>query len=210
MDLVPFNLYAHAADLAIDSRGEAYVAYMFHNAMSSSLEVHVTKTHIGAFDKSFWDEPKILSTGTMNGYPQIAASASGAAIHTAALWGNYNGMHRQIYAATGNGNVVLPPVNLTVAQSSKNFGLFTENYNTVSWEPSPSQAISGYIVFRNGKFFTKVPAHVLTIVDQNTSRDKSVTYGIAATDHEGAQSNIALVSYPSREGEDVKSSVDEK
>lgn len=195
VDLVAFNLYAHAADVAAASGGEAHVAYMYHDTESSSVMVHTTKAHIGTYDGSYWNQPVTLSGGGINGYPKIAAAQNKEAMRVAVLWLNYNGTNKQVYAATGAKTVMKPPRNATAMQNTNNFGLFPERYNTVSWEPSSSQAFA-YSVFRNGEFFTRVPGNVHQIVDHNAGLNQAATYGIAAVDEENSQSEMAIVRLP--------------
>jgi hypothetical protein len=195
VDLVAFNLYAHAADVALAAGGEAHVAYMYHDTESSSVLVHTTKAHIGTYDGSYWNQPLALSPGGINGYPKIAAAQNKEAMNIAVLWLNYNGAHKQVYAASGAKTVIEPPRNVAILQNTNNFGLFPEQYNTVSWEASPSQACA-YNVFRNGEFFTRVPGNVLQIVDHNAGLNQAVTYGIAAVDEENSQSEMITVGFP--------------
>lgn len=197
IDLVALNLYAYAADMSVTSRGEAFVAFMFYDTSSSLLNILVTEAHIAAYENSFWAVPINLSTGNINGYPKIAASLTGNTINAASLWQNYGGINKKLYATTGSGTVILPPTNPTVTQSSNNFGLFTEYNNTVSWGPSPSPSASAYIVFRNGEFFTRVPATFSQIIDYNTGLNEPVTYAIATLDDQDAQSENVTVSFPS-------------
>jgi len=71
VDLVAFNLYAHAADVAVASGTEAHVAYMYHDTESSSVMVHTTKAHIGTYDGSYWNQPITISPRALTDIPKL-------------------------------------------------------------------------------------------------------------------------------------------
>lgn len=193
-DLVKKNLYALQGDLAVSSLGNALALYMSYNG--AALQIQSAELDITGFMDSVWSVPLSNSDGTQNGYPQVAATLTGNTVNSAAVWINYDGMHTSVAASTGIRQTVLPPSALTVTQSSDDFGVFTEYYNTLQWEASEDSNVAGYLIYRNGAFLQRVDANVLEFVDNNRAQNGSVTYGVAAIDNQQTHSPIITVSYP--------------
>jgi hypothetical protein len=105
-------------------------------------------------------------------------------------------MHNLVLGSVGTKTVMAPPSGLSVAQSSNNFGVFTEYYNTVNWTASTDPNVVGYLVYRNGVFIGEVAADVLSMVDDNRVQSGPVVYGVAALDDQQSHSRIITVSYP--------------
>lgn len=194
VNLVDSNLYAYAADVSVTSFGDVLSLYMFYNG--ASLMIQSVESDMNGFLNNFWSVPITISRGTDNGYPKIAASINGNTIHTAAVWVNYNGAHNVIAAATGSKTLVSPPSNLIVTQSSNNFGVFTEYYNTLSWHASLDSNVVGYLIFRNGVFLEQVGANVLQFIDDNRIQNGPVNYSVTAIDNLNTQSSTVSVTFP--------------
>lgn len=188
------NLYALSSKMVVNGFGDALAGFMFYNG--TSLLIQAAELNSTGASSNGWSVPINLSQGTDNGYPVVASALAGNTLQAAALWIQNNGCCNTIQAVTGSRSVILPPSNPTVTQSTHNFGVFTEYFNTVGWTASSDPNVAGYVIFRNGTFFTQVGANVLQIVDDNQPQNGSVTYGIAAVDDQNSQSNIVTVSFP--------------
>jgi hypothetical protein len=194
VDLVSSNLYAYAADLSVTSFGDVLSLYMFYNG--NSLLIQSVESDINGFLNNFWSVPIIISAGSDNAFPKIAASLNGNVMHAAAVWVNYNGVNNSVVALTGSKTLVLPPSNLTVTQNVHNFGVFSEYYNTLNWHASTDPNVAGYVIFRNGLFIEQVGSDILFFIDDNRTLNGSVTYSVAAIDSQQSQSVAVSVSFP--------------
>ncbi len=196
-DLVAFNLYTYAADLKLVPSGIAVVSYMSYDQTSSILSIQATNANIAAHYKGHWEVPQSISPTSINGYPHTNATQFENTLNVAITWLSYNGKNRQVTAITGLTNLLLPPSELAVTQIANNFGIFTEYCNKVVWQASPSPEVKGYIIYRNGQYFTEVDANQpLVVFDHNTDYKESVTYGIASTNNAESQSKTVTVTFP--------------
>jgi hypothetical protein len=85
---------------------------------------------------------------------------------------------------------------LSVSESTANYGLTTNVYNTLSWTASTSPSIASYRIYRNGVLVTSVPSTATQWVDYNRIADESVTYGIQTQNQSQQVSEIATVTWP--------------
>lgn len=194
VDLVHSNLFAYSAELSATTFGDVLSLYLFYNG--SALMIQSVETDINGYLNNFWSVPITISRGDSNAYPKIAASLSGNVIHAAAVWASFNGVYNSIVASTGSKTLVLPPRNLGVTQSVNSYGVFSEYYNTLSWDPSLDPNAVGYLIFRNGVFLAQVDANVLEFIDDNRTFNGSVTYCMTAIDAEQTQSTTVSVHFP--------------
>lgn len=194
VDLATSNLYAYTGDISVTSFGDILSLYMFYNG--SSLLIRSVESDMNGFLNNFWSVPIIISTGSNNAFPKIAATVSGNAIKAAAVWLNYNGVNNNAVALTGSKTLPLPPTSLSVTQTTNNFGVFTEYYNTLCWTASTDPNVVGYLIFRNGLFIEQVGAGVTQFIDDNRAQNGSVSYGVTAIDAQQTQSVTASVSFP--------------
>lgn len=194
VNVVDSNLYTYSADLSVTSFGDVLSLYMFYNG--ASLMIQSVESDMNGFLNNTWSVPITISLGTDNAFPKIAASLNGNTIHTAAVWTHYNGTNNTTVAATGSKTLVVPPSGLSVTQSVRNFGVFSEYYNTLSWTASTSPNVVGYLIFRNGVFLEQVGANVTQFVDENRTLNGAVKYSITAIDNLQTQSATVSVSFP--------------
>lgn len=195
IDLVTNNWYAYAADIAVQPDGRSYLTYMTYDYRIASTLIYVIGSRINT-PYNAWAPLVMLSQGTVNGYPHVAASRQGNVLTAAVLWSNNNGPTEEIHATTGTGTVVLPPTSPMVVQNVNDFGLYTEYYNTVSWQPGPTSNPLFYVVYRNGTLFNSTLPPNLQIVEHNAVQNGSVTYGIGVVDQKSFQSDLVTVTYP--------------
>jgi len=191
------NIYSFQGSLSSDPLGNGVAAFMFFDGTSVDIQSAETST-AGITGAPFWTAFITLSTGSDNGYPLIGANfnANTQTAYATAVWLSSNGTNTTVQAATAFKNPIAPPTNLTVAQNSNNFGVFTEYYNTVSWVASPAPNVSEYAIYRNGTLFAQVSSSTFQIVDHNAIQNGSVTYGIAAVDQDAFLSQIVNIQFP--------------
>jgi hypothetical protein len=194
ISLIDDNLYSFQADRSVSSFGDALALYLFYNGVA--LQIQSSELDITGFMNSNWSVPLTISAGMQNGSPSVAATLTGNAVNSAAVWMSSNGLVNSVVAATGTKSLVLPPSNLAVTQSSNNFGVFTEYFNTLSWNASTDPNAVGYLIYRNGVFLAQVPANVLQIIDDNQVQNGSVTYGVASIDSLQSHSPSVTISFP--------------
>lgn len=194
VDLVNSNLYALSADFSATTFGDVLGLYLFYNG--TSLLIQSVESDFNDFLNNIWSVPITLSLGNENAYPKIAAALTGNVINAAAVWLNNNGVYNSVVTSTGSKTLVLPPSNLSVAQGVQNFGVFSEYYNTLSWQASTDPNVVGYLIFRNGAFIDQVGADVLQYIDNNRTLNAPVTYSMTAIDALQTQSPTVSVSFP--------------
>ncbi len=192
--LVLVNQYAFEADVAVNTIGDSAAAYMFYDG--TNVVIQSAESDVASQRQNYWAPGQTISQGSENGYPRIATSLSGNTANACAVWIHNNGSNNIIHAATGSKTEVLPPSNLTVVQSSTNFGIFTDYFNTISWQASTDPNLNGYAIYRNGVYVASIDSNTLQFVDHNAVQNGSVTYGIAAINTESSQGQIVNVSFP--------------
>lgn len=188
------NLYSLEADVAVSSSGTAALTFMFFDGTNETIQV--AESNIASPVPNYWSNQQQISLGTNNGSPRIATSTVGNTDFVCAVWMQNNGSNNVIMAATASKPIVLPPSNLSVLQTSTNFGVFTDFKNTISWQASAAPNLLGYAIYRDGINFTSVDANTLQFVDHNTTQNGSVTYSVAAFDDQYALSQVINVSFP--------------
>lgn len=193
LDLVTSNLYAYNANLSSTAFGDVLSVYQSYNG--SSLLIQSIESDINGFLNNTWSVPIIISQGTDNAFPKVAAALSSNTINAGAIWVSYNGTNTTIQASTGSKTLVLPPSGLSVTQSSNNFGAFTEYYNTLSWTASTDPNAVGYLIFRNGTFIGQVGSGTTSFVDDNRVQSGHVVYSVTAVDALQTQSTTVSVTY---------------
>lgn len=81
-----------------------------------------------------------------------------------------------------------PPRSVKVKQASNKYGVVTEYFNYLTWEQSPSLALAGYEIRRNGTLIKTLGPDALSYKDHNQSPSKRDIYTITAIDGTGLKS----------------------
>lgn len=90
---------------------------------------------------------------------------------------------------SGYPNPLEPPSNFLGKQKKNNFGLGYELYNQLRWTPSPSHAVIGYYIYRDGKKIAQVDASANAYQDHNRKKGVSYLYAITAFNSDGSESS---------------------
>jgi len=188
------STYSQLGDLSIDSLGNALAVYM--NWDGNNIQLQSQEGNIENPVKSFWISGNSLTSRSNNTSPSCSINLNGNSAYATAVWMSFDGANTIIQASTGSETVIQPPTGLNITQNSINFGFYKDYYNTLTWQPSPSQNIQQYNVYRNGIFFTSTNTNSLQVVDHNASQNGPVTYGVAAEDVNYLQSLMATVTFP--------------
>lgn len=178
INLVASNTYAYSADTSVSVFGNALTAYMFYNGQA--LLTQTAESNISGFANNQWSVPITISSGTENAFPKVVSTVTGNSLNAASVWIQNNGANNIVVASTGNMPLLLPPHNLSVTQQFRNFGVFTETYNVVSWQASMDPSTTGYLIYRNGQFLSQVDANTLQYIDNNQPQNSTTTYGVRA------------------------------
>ncbi len=195
VEIAALNLYALDVDLAVNSLGDAFISYMFYDKASSTICIQTTESDLTPYTKNKWPGSTIISKETNNAWPRITACFYGKTTNVVALWMSFDGTTNIIQSATGVDTFFYPPTDLSVTQKEKDWGVFKEYFNILSWQPSLYPDTDGYLIYRNGVLINTVDASTLQIIDHNRGKQESVTYGIAAC--EGiSQSAIVYITFP--------------
>jgi hypothetical protein len=167
---------------------------MTYNSTNASVIVQATVTDLGGILAGFIN-PLPVSTSGNNAFPYLSLNSSGSTSYAAIGWENWNGTNTVIQASEIVYHVIQPPTNLAVVQQEINYGVLTENYNTLTWTASPSANVINYFILRNGQYITVVDGSTLSFVDQNRPVSETVTYSVSAGDNFGAESTLASVTF---------------
>ncbi len=188
------TLYSFAFDHEISS-GTALLLYMQWDGVSNitiqSQETETTDPTLQA-----WSNPNQMSTTSENGYPVCGISLLGSNFNGVTLWISNNGTNNEILACFGSAPVTVPPTSLSATQSSTNFGIYTDYYNTFTWVDSTDPTAIQYNLFRNGVFFNEVNPGTEIFVDHNQAIGGGVVYGVAMLNADYRQSAIVTYTLP--------------
>ncbi len=185
--------YSYQLGTSVASNGDALVAYMFFDG--TNLTIQSTETSIGGIRFNFFSPPVAISQGTDNAYPRMSSQYSNNVVNAACVWLQNNGTNNVVQAVTGSKETVAPPTNLSVVQNSINFGVFTENFNTLTWTASTDPNLIEYLIFRNSVLVRAVASSTLQFVDQNVPSSGSTVYGVAAVTSGYIVSPITTVTF---------------
>lgn len=125
----------------------------------------------------------------------ISSSQSGPMNISAMVWKNYSGSSIAVQFTLAKVPVIEPPTDLVVTQKSNNYGVLMQYNNELSWSPSISNDVCGYILYRNGVYLCNLLATQLSYVDFNQG-DQSGIYTIIAISKYGIYSDEASINFP--------------
>lgn len=189
------NFMTYSFDSRIDDRGNVYVAWMFYDPVDNLSKIVAILNDISGINKQiavYW----LMSTTGMNAYPDVAIANTSSNVYGVCSWINYDGSNNRVQAIKSSYAAIQPPINLAVTQRQNNYGFLTEYENVLTWDPSPSQNVNNYFIYRNGLFLATVYQLPFEYIDQNCDPAVRNTYQIAAYDTYGCQSLPATVNYP--------------
>lgn len=182
--------YAFSSDLAITSSGLTLLCFMAFDG--SSTIIQATQTSAPSIFPNFWTSLATISSGIDNGYPRCAVAESSSSLFAGVVWLQYDGSNQIVQVATGTETPIVPPTPVSVVQSSTNFGVFTDVFNTLTWTASTDPNINSYVIYRNGIFFMQTDASTFTAIDHNVTG--SPTYTISTLTNNFEQSDA--VAFP--------------
>lgn len=189
------NEYAFEAHAAINSLSNAIVGYMVFDG--GDVAIQSAETQIAGAVINIYTSAVNLSIGEGNGYPRAASAVTGGnIINGSMVWVTSDGMNEIIAASTGSREGIIPPSNPMVTQSSNNFDVFVEFFNTFTWNASTDPNLDSYGIFRNGQFIGQVGSGITEFIDHNVVQNGSITYGVSAITNDNAQSSVTTVSFP--------------
>jgi len=93
-------------------------------------------------------------------------------------------------------STVEPASNMQGTQKRNNFGFEYELYNQLTWTPSPSAEVVGYILYRDGQEIAIVNAATRSYQDHNQPRGVSFVYSLVAFDGDDNISSPVTVTVP--------------
>ncbi len=185
--------YGYQFGSSVATSGDALIAYMFFDG--TNLTIQSTETALGGTRFNFFTAPATISQGTDNAYPRAASQYLSSTINATCVWLHNNGMNNVVQAITGSKTTVSPPTSLNVVQNSTNFGVFTENFNTLTWTASTDPNLIEYIIYRNSVVVQGVDPSAVQFVDQNAPSSGTTVYGVAAVSSDFTVSSIATFSF---------------
>lgn len=190
------SLYTLSADMAVDSIGNTLATLMTWDG--KALNIVSQESDASYPHMKTWTTPSLISQEYYNGYSHCACVLIENTFNAAVVWINFDEVNTVLQASLGSKPITLAPTNLNVEQKAKDFGVYIDYFNTISWQPSPSPDIVQYNIYRNGIFFSATDPKTLNIVDHNALEQSkgTVIYGVASVDSNGSQSRIATIAFP--------------
>jgi len=187
ISILPQNpsLYSLGVDVAV-SQGSALMANMTWDGTNINIVSQETDTTDPIAQG--WTNMNQMSSGSDNAYPSCAINVTSSQLDAVAVWINYNGTNTSINASNGSDIVVVPPSGVSASQSSTNFGVYTDYFNTITWTASTEPNIIQYNLYRDGEFFGATDPGTLTFVDHNQVQSGAVTYGVSTLNENFRQS----------------------
>ena len=195
LQFVASNLYLYDQDFSISPEGYVCAAYMEDDSLSGLPIVRAFGANSFAVIPNYGDQITI-SNGGSNGYPRTTVSQVGSTRMAAAIWLNNNGSNTTVQAAIGQAAIITPPTSLNAVQNANDLGIFTEYYNTLSWQGVPPVNAKQWLIFRNGEWIGATPIDVLEFIDHNAIQQEPVVYGVAMQLQDGDQSQVTTVHFP--------------
>lgn len=172
------SLYSFGIDVASVS-GTSLLTYMSWDGISTisiqSQESDTTDPLLQA-----WTVSNPFSTGNDNAYPSSFLSRTGSTLNAVTVWIHFDGSNKVIHASSGTDSIIDPPSSVSATQSSTNFGVYTDYFNTVTWSASSNPNLQQYNIYRNGVFVSSTDPGTLQFVDHNQIQSGNVTYGVSA------------------------------
>lgn len=164
------------------------------------LNICSTSTNLSSFFAGTWSPFSILSTGEFNANPKVASVVKGKTGYATAVWTHYNGSNLVIQTASGTHTHLDPLSNVTVAQKTIDYEVFSEYQNTVRWQaPSNASSQTGYVIYRDGVQVAQLYNPTCEYTDYNQQQNQTVTYGVAVLDFTTCeQSPTTFVVLPSQ------------
>lgn len=188
--LVACNEMAYSIDVVGAPSGNAYISCMYRDPITGSVELLGVTLALPGLTRTglvVW----LLSRGGVNGYPILSVNRIGSTSYGVGAWENYDGNYNNIQVLSTTFPTVFPPTQASVIQETNNYGVFTQYNNVISWSPSPSPNIAGYIVERNGNFLALLMQSTFgyQYTDVNQSPSTPPSYGVYAFNQNGYISN---------------------
>jgi len=195
IEFVNSNAYLYDQNFTVSPQGYARAAYMMRDSASGLPVVQAFEANTFAVVPNHGAQVTI-SNGGSNGYPRITGGQVGSNRYVSAIWLNNNGSNNAVQVAAAQDSVIVPPTPLAVIQRSYDCGLFTEYYNTLSWQGTIAAGASNWLIFRNGVWIGETAIDVFAFTDQNVAQNEPMTYGVAIQLENGDQSSIATIEFP--------------
>lgn len=195
LTFVTNNIFLYDQYFSISSLGYVYTAYMKYDTSSSSPVIQTFKANTYNVTPNFGEIQTISTTGS-NGYPRIKGALVSETNYAAAAWLNYNGSNSVVQTSTGQTPILPAPTSLAVTQRANDQGLFTEYYNTLTWQGSAPSTGANWTIFRNGKWAATVPVGTLEWIDNNAVQNQPCVYGVVLQELDGDYSQMSTIAFP--------------
>jgi hypothetical protein len=189
------NIYLYDQYFSISSLGYVYTTFMKYDDLSSTSVIQSFKANTYNVSPNFGTIQTISTTGT-NGYPRIKGSVVNQTNYAAAVWLNYNESNSEVQTSIGQVPILPAPTSLAVMQTANNQGLFTEYYNTLSWQGSTPATAANWTIYRNGIWVASVPVETLQWIDHNAVQNQPCVYGVVLQETDGDYSQMSTVAFP--------------
>lgn len=167
--------------VSMDGNGDAMAVWIdtvFPNSIESSL--------LNSAAGNVWSPPTlVVAYINFIANTDVAFSRDGIAFD---VWQGVTGEVESNTFGTFTEALVLPPSNFTGSRCKDRFAWQTDCVNFLSWTPSTSNVVVGYILRRNGTVIAEIPANgPFEFVDHNRCK-KTDVYQLTSVDALGVES----------------------
>jgi len=137
-----------------------------------------------------WQTPEAIST-TSGTSTNEALSVTSDGTFGVAAWDLGVNINANAGSSASSPDTPEPPTLPGGAQKSNNFGVFTENYNLITWTPSVSGTVLQYQIYRDNDLIDTVSFSQHSYIDHNRLKGEVHTYQIFSVDSVGNVSTTA-------------------
>lgn len=185
--LVVQNKFLLSGDISVTDIADVFQVLMYYDGVD--IFIVAADSNIGNNQGGGWQNVAVISDGSVNAFPMIAAVRNGNNNYLATVWLQNDTGTYSVKSAVGTGIIDLPPDNLAVVQVANDSGIFVTYDNQLEWEASSDLNVYAYNLFRNGLLIgVTLATDPLVFIDNNQLLNETVTYGVSAIMNNGAQS----------------------
>lgn len=143
------------------------------------------------FSAGSWSSPALIHTHPPGVYANVFPSFNTQNREIMAVWGEIDS-NFPYYSILSTAPDLSAPSNLRSRQQVNNFGIIKEIYNKLSWQPSPSEGVVGYNIYRNSQWLASVDSNTFYYEDHNRMDAQTSTYSVTSFNESHEESSEIL------------------
>lgn len=191
------NLFLRDFDFKVFWGADGSCRAVFPYLWNTDIKILSSWSDIDFYKQNYWTPAKDeFETIGNNGSPKISGTLNGFNLKSVSVWENYNGSYFAVHASAQSDEYLLPPADLAIVQQEMDYGIYADLYNILTWEPSPSSDVTGYVLYRNNTMLDRLGPDVFEYIDHNRIVNQTDWYDVAAVNSKLVQSARVSIQYP--------------